>query len=127
MPRACIFAMFSFAGFEKPHSSMLQVATESLQPHWQARREPTRRASMLGFSDAVWAQVRAAIRVSAASHSTRGSVVRAPAKARRPAPRSKALSLNRGMLSCYSNYFGAGVLHLDLARDQAGEGAADQH
>ena len=34
---------------------MLQVATESLQPHWHCRRTPTRRTSALGFSEAVCA------------------------------------------------------------------------
>ena len=42
--------MRSLAGLEKWHSSMLQVATESLHPHWHASRAPTRRTSTLGFS-----------------------------------------------------------------------------
>src|SRR5580692_8588180 len=53
-------AIRSLAGLEKLHSSMAQVATESLQPHWQPRRMPTRRVSTLGFSAAVWADARAA-------------------------------------------------------------------
>src|SRR5689334_11893934 len=60
MPTACICAMRSLAGLEKWHSSMEQVATESLQPHWQAIRAPTRRASTEGFSAAVWANAASA-------------------------------------------------------------------
>ena len=41
----------SFASLEKPHSSMLHVATESLHPlHWHRSRKATRRVSRLGFS-----------------------------------------------------------------------------
>ncbi len=60
MPTACICAMRSLAGFEKLHSSILHVATESLHPHWQASRAPTRRTSTLGFSEAVCARAAAA-------------------------------------------------------------------
>src|SRR5436190_8069148 len=58
---ACICAIFSLAGLEKWHSSMLQVATESGQPHWHFSLAPTRRTSTLGFSDAVCARAAAAI------------------------------------------------------------------
>ena len=53
--------MRSLAGLEKWHSSMVHVATESLQPHWQAMRAPTRRTSTLGFSEAVCASAATAI------------------------------------------------------------------
>jgi hypothetical protein len=39
---------------------MAHVATESLQPHLQASRMPTRRTSGLGFSEAVWAMAKLA-------------------------------------------------------------------
>src|SRR5215469_14433431 len=106
MPSACILAMFSFAGFEKPHSSMLQLATVSTQPHLQARWAPTRRASILGFSEAVWAQDNAPTSATMTSHQ---------------------LLLNRRMLPCHSYHFRAGVLHLYLARNETGEGAANQN
>ena len=60
MPTACMRAMRSLAGLEKLHSSMLHVATESLQPHWHVSRLPTRRTSGLGFSAAVCARATAA-------------------------------------------------------------------
>src|SRR5690242_8398282 len=59
VPDDCICAIRSLAGFEKWHSSMEQVATESLHPHWQAIRAPTRRTSRLGFSEAVCARAAA--------------------------------------------------------------------
>src|SRR5271166_6567893 len=86
------------------HSSMLQVATESLQPQVQAMRAPTRRTSILGFSDAVCAKAAAA---AMTKHSQ--------------------LFLNRRMFLRVAHDFRAGVLHFDFARDQADEGAADQH
>jgi hypothetical protein len=55
-PTLAVLAIFSFAGFEKLHSSMAQVATVSLQPHWQPMCAPTRRTSTLGFSAAVSAK-----------------------------------------------------------------------
>src|SRR5437879_604225 len=103
-PAACICAMRSFAGLEKWHSSILHVATESLHPHWQEIRAPTRRTSTLGFSEAVWARAAAA---AIARHSQ--------------------LFLNRRMFLCNAHNFGAGVLHFDLAGNQADEGAANQH
>src|SRR5689334_10587425 len=103
MPTDCNCAMRSLAGLEKWHSSMEQVATESLHPHWQARRAPTRRTSTLGFSEAVCARAAAAIRTTS------------------------RLLWNRCMFLRNAHYFGAGVLHFDLARDQANKGAADQH
>src|SRR2546426_9904160 len=42
-PAACICAILSLAGWEKLQPSMLQLATVSGQPHWQASRAPTRR------------------------------------------------------------------------------------
>src|SRR6266567_2105502 len=42
-PDACICAIFSLAGWEKLQPSMLQLATVSGQPHWQASRAPTLR------------------------------------------------------------------------------------
>src|SRR5689334_22329689 len=103
MPTFCMRAMRSLAGLENPHSSMLQVATESLHPHWHCRRAPTRRTSLLGFSEAVCA--------SAAT--TANSTSR--------------LFLNRRMCLGNAHHLRAGVLHLDLARYQADERAADQH
>src|SRR3954470_9246718 len=97
------WAMRSLAGLEKWHSSMEQVATESLQPHWQASRCPTRRTSTLGFSAAVCANA-AAARASA-----------------------KRLLFNRNMFFRVAHDLRAGVLHFDFARDQADERAADQH
>ena len=99
--------MRSLAGFEKLHSSMLQLATESLQPHWHARRAPTRRISTLGFSD--------------------GRLRPRQRRRQRKQDASDQLALNRYMLLGYSNHFGAGVLHLDLARHQADQRAGDQH
>src|SRR5581483_10159932 len=107
IPTACILAIFSLAGLEKLHSSMLQVATESLQPHWHCSRAPTRRTSLLGFSAAVCA--------SPESDSAAAAI-----KARR-------LIRNRYMFLGNSHHFRAGVLHLDFARDQADQRAADQH
>src|SRR5580692_11333549 len=99
-------AIRSLAGFEKLHSSMAQVATESLQPHWQARRAPARRTSTLGFSAAVCAQASAAMRAMMA-------------------PKRKLL-LYRCMFPGYADHFRAGVLHLDFARRETDEGAADE-
>src|SRR5215470_5940227 len=99
MPTACICAMRSLAGLEKWHSSMLHVATESLQPHWQAMRAPTRRTSTLGFSLAVWASAMAAIRIAS------------------------RLLFNRGMFPDCAHHLRAGVLHLDFARDEADQRA----
>src|SRR5215813_3399767 len=102
--------MRSFAGLEKWHSSMLHVATESLHPHWQASRAPTRRTSTLGFSAAVWAKATTA---SSANNTHSGG---------------RPLSfLNSCMFPGNAHHFGAGVLHFDFAGDQADEGAADEH
>src|SRR5215510_142682 len=103
VPAACICAIRSLAGLEKWHSNMEQVATESGQPHLQAMRAPTRRTSTLGFCDAVCA--RAAVASTAKS----------------------MLFRNRCMLPSNAHHFGAGVLHLHLARDEADERAANQH
>src|SRR6478736_976266 len=102
MPSVCNWAMRSLAGLEKWHSSMEQVATESLHPHWQASRAPTRRTSTLGFSDAVCARAATAIRTAS------------------------RLLWNRCMFLRDAHYFRAGVLHFDFAGNQADEGAADQ-
>src|SRR5579884_2252983 len=107
IPAACIFAIFSLEGFEKLHSSMLHVATESLQPHWHCSRAPTLRTSLLGFSAAVWASPERHAATAATS--------------------AKRLILNRYMFLRNAHHFGAGVLHLDFARNQADQGAADQH
>src|ERR1700693_4853911 len=64
---------------------------------------PTRRTSTLGFSEAVCASAAAA---TTTTHK---------------------LFLNRRMFLGYPNHFGPGILHLDLARNQAHESAADQH
>src|SRR3954470_8208387 len=103
MPTPCIWAIFSLAGLEKWHSSMEQVATESLQPHWQAMRAPTRRTSTLGFSEAVCA---------------RAATARSSAK---------MLFLNRDIFLRIAHDLRAGVLHFDLARNEADKGSADQH
>src|SRR5439155_25592920 len=102
-PAACICAMRSFAGLEKWHSSILHVATESLHPHWQPIRAPTRRTSTLGFSDAVCARAAAA----------KTAV--------------KKLLRNLRMFLDHPHYFCAGVLHFHLAGDQADQRSADQH
>src|ERR1017187_7305876 len=115
--------MRSLAGLERSHSSMAQVATESLHPQRQASRCPTRRTSTLGFSDAVWAK-------AATATSAIRSHKRAPAKIRQPPALPALLSLtffNGRMFLGDPHHFRAGVLHLDLARDQADEGAANQH
>src|SRR5471030_1475251 len=95
MATACICAIRSLAGLENPHSSMMQVATESGHPHWHLSRAPTRRTSTLGFWDAVWARVPTA----------------------KAAPNSPAstLLLNRRIFLRITHHFRAGVLHLDLA------------
>src|SRR5436190_19984170 len=80
---------------------MLQVATESLQPHWHCRRAPTRRTSTLGFSLAVCA--------SAATATTRMS----------------RLLLNRRIFLGIPHYFGSCVLQFHFARDQADQGSED--
>src|ERR1700730_17627943 len=102
-PVACIFAMRSFAGLENEHSSMLQVDTESLHPHWHCIRAPTRRTSAVGFSETVCPSAAAASRATS------------------------RLPLNRRMCLGNPHHFGAGILHLDLARHQADQRAADEH
>src|SRR5690242_6194180 len=79
---------------------MLQVATESLHPHLQARCDPTRRTSTLGFSLAVWASAAATMTMA------------------------RMLLFNRRMFPDRAHHLGAGVLHLDFARDQADQRAA---
>src|SRR5437899_5564103 len=102
MPTDCICAMRSLAGLEKWHSSIEQVATESLHPHWQAMRAPTRRTSTLGFSEAVCAMAAAAM------------------------TSARMLFFNRRMFLRVAHDLRAGVLHFDFARDQADQGAADE-
>src|SRR5579872_1608115 len=103
MPTASMRAIFSLAGLEKLHSSMLHVDTESLQPHWHCKCAPTRRTSWLGISEAVCAIAARATRITS------------------------RLAFNRCMFLRDAHHFGAGVLHLYFARHQAREGAADQH
>src|SRR5581483_9503299 len=102
IPTACILAIFSLAGLEKLHSSMLQVATESLQPHWHCSRWPTRRTSTLGFSDAVCASATTATRIA------------------------RKLILNRRMFLGDPYDFRARVLSFNLARRETDEGAPDE-
>src|SRR5476649_446937 len=106
MATACICAIRSLAGLENPHSSMMHVATESGHPHWHLSRAPTRRTSTLGFWDAVWAL---------AGTATAANIT------------ASTLLFNRRLLGRIAHHFGAGVLHLDFARDQADESAANQH
>src|SRR5260370_2863209 len=103
MPTLCICAIRNFAGFEKLHSNILHVATESLQPHWHCSRAPTRRTSTLGFSLAVWASAATAI------------------------VKTSRLLLNRRMFLGIPHHFRAGVLQLDLARHQANQRAEDHY
>src|SRR3954447_20684075 len=103
IPTDCICAMRSLAGLEKWHSSIEHVATESVHPHWHATRAPTRRTSTLGFSEAVCASAAAAI------------------------TRASKLLFNRCMFLRVAHHLRAGVLHFDLAGDQADKGSADQH
>src|SRR4051794_15186518 len=100
---ACCCAIRSLAGLEKWHSSIEHVATESLQPHWQAMRAPTRRTSTLGFSEAVCARAAAAI------------------------TSANRLFFNRRIFLRIAHDLGAGVLHFDLAGDEAKKRPADQH
>src|SRR5260370_23076448 len=101
MPRLCICAIRNLAGFEKLHSNILHVATESLQPHWHCRRAPTRRTSTLGFSLAVWASAATAI------------------------VKTSRLLLTRCILLGIPHHFRAGVLQFDFARHQADQRAED--
>src|ERR1022692_1721366 len=124
-PAACNLAIFSLAGLEKLHSSMAQVATVSLQPHWQPIWAATRRTSTLGFSAAVWARALGhAVRINSKNKSgswrTRAGVDARPTNAPR-------LLRNFCIFSCYPDHFGARVLHLDFAGDQAHQRTADEH
>src|SRR5260221_14506492 len=66
-PEACICAIFSWAGWEKLQPSMLQLATVSGQPHWQASRAPTLRIFWVVL--AIWAYAGgSSARVSSISH-----------------------------------------------------------
>src|SRR5580658_10422830 len=107
VPSACNLAMRSLAGFEKLHSNMAQVATVSVQPHLQPMCEPTRRTSTLGFSAAV---------------SARAGPKEYPAMIK-----TAKLLRNFRSISRDPNHFGAGVLHLDFAGDQAHQRAANQY
>src|ERR1700683_1781105 len=105
-PAVCNRAIFSLAGFEKLHSSMAQVATVSLQPHWQPMCAPTRRTSTLGFSAAVSAKA------------TGAKIRRSKSGAWRPHADLEVrptLFRNFGISASYSDHFGAGVLHLNFA------------
>src|SRR5580704_4899468 len=130
-PMACIWAMRSLAGLEDGHSSMLQVATVSLQPHWQARWAPTRRTSTLGFSEAAWAS---AATTRAESKYVFTAQTRSQRRKRGEAiipgfsPRflCAGLALNRNMFLRNPHHFSAGVLQLDFAGDEADQRSADQ-
>src|SRR5580658_7350986 len=121
-PPACSRAIFSLAGFEKLHSSMAQVATVSVQPHWQPMWAPTRRTSTLGFSAAVSAKARgAAIRIK-----TSKSGAWRPRADLEVRP-TRTLFGDFRILPSYSDHFGAGVLHFDLAGNQADQNAIRPH
>src|SRR5271166_6534556 len=111
MLAACILAIFSLAGLEKLHSSMAQVATVSLQPHWQPICAPTRRTSTEGFSAAVSARARGQ-KDKARMKSRAG--LRAPRRLRA----CPTLFWDVGIFSGNPDHFGAGVLHLDFAGDE---------
>src|SRR5579883_1314300 len=125
MPTACMRAIFSLAGLEKPHSSMLQVATESLQPwHWHCIWAPTRRTSVDGFSAAVWAKIAALRRKKARSKGwtrlARGRLPACPAKASNLAHIVLNSGITRDLCALHlADDLGAGVLHFDFARDEA--------
>src|SRR6266478_4174009 len=91
-PDACIFAIFSFAGWEKLQPNMLQLATVSGHPHWQASLAPTRRISCLVL--AICAQAEA-----------------------EKTSRRMTLLLHWNILLGDADYLGPGVLQLDLARN----------
>src|ERR1039458_3612229 len=120
MPRASMRAIFSLAGLEKPHSSMLQVATESLQPHWHCKRMPTRRTSSEGFSEAVWASARTARARAAKTRRRRRVQIELKLAGGSACPTFVAwrLFLKRRMRGDHAHYLGAGVLHFDFAGDQ---------
>src|ERR1039458_3735726 len=129
MPSASMRAIFSLAGLEKPHSSMLQLATESLQPHWHWRRLPSTARSSEGFSEAVWASDRtASARAAKTSRSRRdhGELKLAGGSAC-PTLVAWRLFLKLCMRGDHAHHCGAGILHFDFAGDQADEGAADEH
>src|SRR6058998_2990285 len=101
-PAACICAILSLAGWEKLQPSMLQLATVSGQPHWQASRAPTLRIFCVVLAICAHAPV---ARVNA----------RASAK--------NTLLLHWNMFLGDAYYFGPGVLQLDLAWDQCDQAA----
>src|SRR5206468_2442575 len=109
-PDACICAILSFAGWEKLQPSMLQLATVSGQPHWQANLEPTRRIFCVVL--AIWAEAAAA---STRAKNTLLLVLTA------------RLLLDRNILFGNANYFRARVLQLDLARNQRNQSPENQH
>src|SRR2546430_1630091 len=111
-PDACIFAIFSFAGCEKLQPSMLQLATVSGQPHWQASLAPTRRMSCLTLAICAGADKE---RIRSAHAAMSGG-----AASRRPA-------LHRNILLSDTHYLGPRILQLDLARNQRYQGSEDQH
>src|SRR4051794_9083524 len=101
-PDACICAILSFAGWEKLQPSMLQLATVSGHPHWQARRAPTRR---------IFCVVLAICACAAVARTTASHI----------------LLLNRNMLFRNSHNFRARILQFDLARDQRNQSPEDQN
>src|SRR3989442_11644631 len=82
-PEACICAIFSFAGWEKLQPSMLQLATVSTQPHWQASLAPTRR--MFWVVLAIWENAAAvSVRAKTVTRSVAHALVRATSRLRTP-------------------------------------------
>src|SRR5436190_500047 len=104
-PAACICAILSLAGWEKLQPSMLQLATVSGQPHWHARRAPTRLIFCVVLAICAHAAV-------------------ARASARASARNTLLLHWNMFLGDAY--YFGPGILQLDLAWDQRDQGTEDQ-
>src|SRR5258708_6020058 len=95
VPADCICAIFSRAEGENGQPIMLQLATVSGHPHWQASLAPTRRTS--SFLPAICA--------CAATHKVSANA-------------SAMLLLHLNMSLCNPHHFGASVLQLDLARYQ---------
>src|SRR5256885_15397838 len=94
-PADCIFAILSFAGWEKLQPSMLQLATVSGQPHWQASLDPTRRIFCVVL--AIWAEA---------------AIARASARKTLLLVLTARLLLDRKILFGNIYHFGARVLQL---------------
>src|SRR6267142_5708329 len=104
-PEDCICAIFSLAGCEKPQPSMLQVATVSLQPHWQASLEPTRYASTFWLRPAICAIANEATQTA----------------------RIASLLLHWNMLLGNPHNFSSRVLQFNLAGNQGDHRSENQH